>query len=146
MSDERLDIEKNNADAETALVRRYQPGAYPEPYIDEYQLDYNEGGSQEGQTHKFREILMAVRSRMWWVLGFAAAVTTITAIEMLSVRPTYSASAIVEVRKENAPLIIANNGESDADGQLNLNTKLLLFKGRPLLEDVVNRLKLDQNA
>ncbi len=71
-------------------------------------------------------------------------ITGFTTIEMLSVRPTYSASAVVEVRKENAPLIIAG-GETDVDSALSLNTKILMFKSRPLLEDVINRLKLDQN-
>lgn len=147
MSDEKVELEKIPAGYETALMRRYPvAGGYPETFMDdEYQLDYPDSGSQKDPIHMLREILLAARRRKWWILGFTAVVTLITGIEMLSVRPTYSASTIVEVRKENAPLIVAN-GESDADGLLNLNTKLLMFKSRPLLEDVVTRLKLETNA
>jgi polysaccharide biosynthesis transport protein len=146
MPEEKVELEKTPPNYETGLIRRIPPGGYPEAYIDEeYQLDYQEGGNQKDPVHMLREVLLAVRRRKWWILGFTAIVTLFTGIEMFSVRPTYSAATIVEVRKENAPLVVAN-GESDADGLLNLNTKLLMFKSRPLLEDVVTRLKLDTNA
>ena len=148
MSEDKLEIEKPSAGYETAIVRRYPApgGYYPEAYIDEYAAEYGDAGTrQEEQTRVLRELLLAVRKRKWWILGFTVVVTVVTGIEILSVRPTYSASAVVEVRKENAPLIIAN-GEADLDSSLSLNTKILMFKSRPLLEDVSNRLKLDQNS
>ncbi len=148
MSDEKVEIEKPSANHETALVRRCPPasGYYPEAYVDEYPPEYGDAGPrQEEASHILRELVLAVRKRKWWILALTTVITVITAIEMLSVRPTYSASAVVEVRKENAPLIIAN-GESDLDSALSLNTKLLMFKSRPLLEDVVSRLRLDQNS
>ena len=147
MSEDKL--EKPSAPDETSFfVRRYPSsgGYYPEAYVDEYGLEYGDAGTKkEDQSRILRELLLAVRKRKWWILAFTAVVTTVTGIEMLSVRPTYSAFAVVEVRKENAPLIIAN-GESDLDSSLSLNTKLLMFKSRPLLEDAAERLKLDQNS
>lgn len=148
MSEEKVEIEKPPAGYETAIVRRYPAagGYYPEPYVDEYPPEYGDAGTrQEDASHILLELVLAVRKRKWWILAFSAVVTVVTAIEMLSVRPTYSASAVVEVRKENAPLVIANT-DSDLDSALSLNTKILMFKSRPLLEDVSNRLKLDQNS
>ena len=146
MSDN-VELEKPSAGYETAIVRRYPAtgGYYPEAYIDEYAAEYGDAGAREDESRVLRELLLGVRKRKWWILAFTAVVTIITGIEMLSVRPTYCASAVVEVRKENAPLIIAN-GEADFDSSLSLNTKILMFNSRPLLEDVSKRLKLDQNS
>ena len=141
MSEEKFEIEKPSPNYETKFLRRY----YPEAYGDEYAAEYVEGGTgQKEASQVLRQILLAARKRKWWILAFTTVVTILTAIEMLSVRPKYSASAIVEVRKENVPFVIAN-GESDLDSTLSLNTKILMFRSRPLLEDVVNRLKLDQD-
>lgn len=144
MSDEKVEIEKLAA-SDTGLVRRYPPagGYYPAAYLEDYPLEYGEDGiRQDSQT--LREVLLALRKRKWWILALTIVVTVLTAVEVLSVVSTYSASAIVEVRKENTPLV-GTNSESDPDISLSLNTKLLMFKSRPLLEDVVNNLKLDQN-
>ncbi len=148
MSEDKVEIEKPSTNYETAFFRRYPApgGYYPEAYVDEYAPDYGDPGTgKEDASHTLRELVLAVRKRKWWILAFTTFVTVVTAIEMLSVRPTYSASAVVEVRKETAPLIIAN-GEADSDSSFGINTKLLMFKSRPLLEDVVNRLKLDHNS
>ena len=148
MSEDKLEIEKLSDRRETVFFRRYPGvgGYYPEAYIDEYAPEYGDAGTgQEQASHVLRELLLAVRKRKWWILAFTAVVTAVACFEMLSVRPTYRASAVVEVRKENTPLIVAN-GEADFDSSLSLNTKILMFNSRPLLEDVSNRLKLYQNS
>jgi uncharacterized protein involved in exopolysaccharide biosynthesis len=147
MSEDKLEIEKVPTPGETVFFRRY-PGVaryYPEAYIDEYASEYGDAGTGEEESRVLRELLLAVRKRKWAILAFTTLVTVLTGIEMLSVRPTYCASAVVEVRKENSPLIVAN-GEADLDSSLSLNTKILMFNSRPLLEDVSNRLKLDRNS
>src|SRR5512144_1775219 len=99
MSEDKLEIEKLSAPYETVFFRRY-PGVgryYPEAYLDEYASDYDAGTRQEERSLVLRELLLAVRKRKWWILTFATVVTVVTAIEMLSVRPTYCASAVVEI-------------------------------------------------
>src|SRR5262249_35902214 len=96
-------------------------------------------------SHTLRELFLAVRKWKWWILAFTTAVTITTAIEVLSVRPTYSASSIIEVRKDSASIVVGN-ADTDPDGLMSLNTKILMFKSRPLLEDVITKLRLDQNS
>lgn len=145
MPEEKNEIERLPGRDQGSLVRNYPSGAYyPEAYVEDYATDYSEEGTGKNGSSTLRDLVSAVRKRKWLILSLTIGITAIAAIEILRFRPTYSASAIVEVRKDNA-LLAAPTSESDSDSALALNTKMLMFKSRPLLEDVVTRLKLDQD-
>src|SRR5262245_1249692 len=119
-------------------------GYFSEVYLDNYGVEEREEELANSPANTFGDLLNAARKRKWLIISFSILVTSITAVEVLRQKPTYAASAIVEVRKEpNLPMM--PNSDPDVDSATVLNTKMLLFKSRPLLEDVVTRLKLDQD-
>jgi succinoglycan biosynthesis transport protein ExoP len=146
MSEEKVEIERFSRGDERALARRYSSsnGYYPEAYLEDYENAYADGETPKDGSNTIRDLFSAVRKKKWLILGLVIVITSITAVEVLRIRPIYTASTVIEVRKENMLLLVPNL-DSDPDNALTLNTKMLIFKSRPLLEDVVNRLKLDQN-
>jgi capsular exopolysaccharide synthesis family protein len=86
-----------------------------------------------------------VRKRKWLILALMLIVTTIVTIELYRMKSIYRATATIEVRKDNTTLI--KNGELlvQSDDANTLNTYLYMIKSRPLLQDVVVSLHLDQN-
>lgn len=144
--EEKLEIERVSRVDGGTLTRGYPSasGYYPDAYFDDYESAYVEGEVNKSGSNSVRDLLSAVRKRKWLILLLAFIITIVTAVEVLSVRPTYSASTLVEVRKDNAMLNVASS-DLDADGFVALNTKMLMFKSRPLFEEVVTKLRLDQN-
>ena len=147
MSEEKAEIARLSRHDEVQPVRRYPSagGYYPEAYVEDYTSDYAEEEVTKSRPNNLHDLQQALRKRKWLILSLTFIITVVTAIEVLSVRPTYSASTIIEVRKENA-LLIVPNAESDPDSLLALNTKMLAFRSRPLLEDVVTRLRLEEST
>ena len=147
MSEEKAEIAGLSRRDDVPPVRRYPSagGYYPEAYVEDYTSDYAEEEVTKSGRNNLHDLQEALRKRKWLILLLTFIITVVTAIEVLSVRPTYSASTIIEVRKENA-LLIVPNAESDPDSLLALNTKMLTFRSRPLLEDVVTRLRLEEST
>ena len=150
MSGERLDLEKPESRQEIVRGRRGYPKslAYPESLIDDYGYGTDPGYGDDRGDENTREVLQklwrAVRRRKWFILAATIAVTAFVATEVMRIKPSYTAWAIVEIRRDAG--LASGNPESDPQDLVNINTKILMFDSRPLLEDVVVNLKLDQNA
>lgn len=140
MADERLEIEKV-IHAEAPLVR-----GYPRPpgYGEGYGYGYGDGESSDGQIN-LRGLWRKVRKRKWLILVLTVIVTSVVTVNIYRTKSTYQASAIIEIGKDTTTLVKTPSLIVQADSSDSLKTKMLVLKSRPLLEDVVARLKLDQN-
>ena len=150
MSNERVELDKVPLPEELPLVRGGYPsmGGYPDAYIEGYGYgdDYGNGGNEgTGDITKIlRHAWHIAWKRKWLIVSLTAIATIIVTLEVMRIRSTYTASTMVEIRKDT-PFLIANGTEADLDNSVSINTKILMFSSRPLLEDVITSLKLDQN-
>ena len=151
MSDEKVEIEKVLAREDLVRSRRGYPRGlvYPDPPMTDdygYGFDYGYGadGNDAGNTELLRKLWRAVRRRKWLIMSITILVTGIVATEVLRIRPSYTASAIVEIRKDTGSIVVGS-ADADPENAVSINTKILMFGSRPLLEDVVVNLKLDQS-
>lgn len=105
---------------------------------------YGYGNEPGGGIH-LREVLRIIRKRKWLVAVIASIVTILVTIEIFRTPSQYRATNRIEVSKDS-PLIVKTKDQAiqfeDSDS---LNTKKVIFKSRPLLEDIVVLLQLDQN-
>ncbi|MBI1765360.1 MAG: polysaccharide biosynthesis tyrosine autokinase [Acidobacteria bacterium] len=93
-----------------------------------------------------RELARILRKRKWLVLAVVAIITSLVTIEIHRTPSTYQAAAQIEVTKDiGATTVSTKDFVVQSDDADNINTKLVVIKSRPLLEDVVVNLKLDQN-
>jgi len=138
MADERTEIEKTLTPEETAMMR---PFATPRPGGS---YGYGYGNEPGGGIH-LREVLRTIRKRKWLVVVIAAIATTLVIVEVFRTPSIYLAKTQIEVSKDT-PLVVKTKDQAiqfeDSDS---LKTKKIIFKSRPLLEDVVVLLQLDQN-
>lgn len=150
MSDERFGLEKvppqdvMPADAAGLQPRDSRFAGYRSSTPSAYGYGYGE----EGKVH-LRELWRTIRKRKWLIISIVLIVTSLVTVEMYRTKPTYQASTIVEIGKENTTLVrsgdLVINDDSDPYYQVNIKTKMLLLNSRELHEDVVADLKLDQN-
>ena len=83
-----------------------------------------------------------IRARKWLVMIVTAVVSLIISIGVYRIRPTYRATTIIEVGKENTTLIqISKDLIIHSDDSLKTNKFIL--QSTPLLEDVIVSLQLD---
>lgn len=103
-------------------------------------------GPEQGPGIHLREVLRIIRKRKWLVMAIAAVATILVTVEVFRTPSVYRASNRIEVAKDT-PVVVTSKDQQviqfeDSDS---LNTKKVIFKSRPLLEDIVVLLKLDQD-
>ena len=144
MAEERVELERLSSPGEAPLARPGYPAAYGYPEA------YGYGDAQAGGGLDFRGLWRLIRKRKLLILAIVAIVTTAVVIEMYRTKSTYKATALVEVAQDNRAVIksldVVVQDQSDTQvPTVAMETKILILKSRPLLEDVVVGLKLDQN-
>ena len=105
------------------------------------QSDYPE---ENEESLNLREIWRKIRRRKWLILSIVLLVTAVTTIQVLRLKSIYQATATIEIGKDN-PLLIKTGDVVVQGDDSDIQTALFLLRSRPLLEDVVANLKLDQN-
>lgn len=152
MSDDRFQIEKASAPDEEALSRPGYPsyaGAarYPAGYSGDYSL-----GAEGSMQPQLQELWRRVRKHKWLIFFLSLIVTTVVTIEVFRTKSVYKATATLEIEKENHTLfrsgdVVIESEESDHSYFVAtaMKTKIRLLQSRPLLEDTIVALKLDQN-
>lgn len=152
MSDERLELEKVSPSDEGLIVRPGYPrvGAYPDGSAYGYGYGY---GYPEGDERAYiRRMWRAIKKRKLVIIVIAIIVTAVVTVEVYRTKSTYQASTTIEVGRDNRTLL--RSGEllvqgDDGDDmyyvQTAMKTRIRQIQSRPLLEDVVVNLKLDQN-
>lgn len=99
---------------------------------------------EEEESFDIREVWRRIWRRKWLIFSVVLLVTAFTTIQVLRLKSVYQATATIEMGKDNPFLI--KTGEVVVQGDdSDLQTALFLLRSRPLLEDVVTDLKLDQN-
>ncbi len=144
MSEENKSLEKFEPADESLIVRPVN-AARLSNLNDEFGYNsFTETVHAEG-LHA-RELMRMLRKRKWLVLAVVAIITSLITIEIHRTPSTYQATAQIEVTKDIGTTSVSNKDfVVQSDDSDNINTKLVVLKSRPLLEDVVVNLKLDQN-
>jgi polysaccharide biosynthesis transport protein len=144
MSEENKSLEKFEPADESLLVRPVTTPRLSSLTDDYGYSNFNEDPQTEGIS--MRELWRILRKRKWLILAIAGIVTSLVTIEIHRTPSIYRATAQIEVTKDvSATVVSTKDFVVQADDSDNLNTKLIVIKSRPLLEDVVVNLKLDQN-
>lgn len=140
MPDEKTELDKPLTPEETAIIR---PFATPRPG-GSYGYGYGYGNEPGGGIH-LREVLRIVRKRKWLVATIAAIATTLVTVEVFRTPSQYRATNRIEVSKDSPMVVKTKDQVIQFEDSDSLNTKKVIFKSRPLLEDIVVLLQLDQN-
>jgi len=139
MAEEKKELGRALTTEETALIR---PFTAPRPSMQSYDNGY--GPDPDGGIH-LREVWRILRKRKWLVATIAIIATTLVTIEVHRTPSVYRAETTVEIAKDNSAVLKTDSQVIKIDDSDNINTKRIIFKSRPMLEDVVVLLKLDQN-
>jgi len=94
----------------------------------------------------------AIKKRKLVIITIAVIVTSVVTVEVYRIKSTYQASTTVEIGKDSRTLIRTGDTIFQTDEgddlyfvQMAMKTRIRQLQSRPLLEDVVVNLKLDQN-
>src|SRR6185503_7944530 len=150
MAEERFDLEKVPAAEDGRIAKPGYPrlGGYPDasPY------GYGYGYGDDDERVYLRRMWRAIRKRKLVIIIMAIIVTGVVTVEVFRTKSIYQASTTIEIGKENRTLVrtgdvVVQTDESDDlyFVALSMKTKIRQLQSRPLLEDVVVNLKLDQN-
>lgn len=149
MSDERLELEKVTPPDEASLVRPGYPrmGGYP----DGSAYGYGYGYGEDDERAYVRRMWRAIKKRKLVIAVIAVIVTSVVTLEVFRTKSIYQASTTIEIGKDSRTLragdILLQSDESDDMYYVAsaMKTKIRLLQSRPVLEEVVTNLKLDQN-
>lgn len=151
MPEENLQLEKTPP-SEQAVARPGYPPSAGYPYPAQMAYGYGYGYGEEDEKVYVRRMWRAIKKRKWLIAVIAVIATSVVTIEVFRNKSIYQASATVEIGKENRTIVRTNDmviqtDESDNDYfvETMMKTKIRLLESRPLLEDVVIALKLDEN-
>ncbi|MBI3650481.1 MAG: polysaccharide biosynthesis tyrosine autokinase [Acidobacteria bacterium] len=143
MEDKRVELERMTPREEHPLVRPGYPTlpGYP---ADSSSYGYGYPTPDKGGIN-FRAIWRTVLKRKWLILVIVFIVTSAATIEVYRTKSIYKATASIEVRKDAATLMKAQNIVIQTDDSDAMNTYMYMIKSRPLLLEVAASLRLDQN-
>src|SRR5205085_6691700 len=141
--------EKNNLEPialsqmpeETLLIR---PSGVSKPTPFE-QLAYNYGANAAHGGVDLRGLWRKVRKRKWLILAIVLIATVIVSVESFRTKSLYLAKTKIAISKQST-IIKAGDLVLEADDSERVKTEMLMLSTHPLLEEVIVRLKLDQNA
>jgi succinoglycan biosynthesis transport protein ExoP len=150
MSDERAALEKVTPLEEAPIMRPGYPrlGGYPDATPYGYGYGYPEG---DERTY-LRQMWRAIKKRKLVIVVIAIIVTSVVTVEVYRTKSTYQASTTIEIGKDNRMVVRTGDLVLQSDEgddlyyvQTAMKTRIRQLQSRPLLEDVVLNLKLDQN-
>ncbi len=143
MADQRAELDKGYTPEETAMMR---PFAASRPAWAPYDYgDHNYSGGANHNSMHLRELWRIVRKRKWLVALIAGIATILITIEVHRTPSIYRAQSDVLVGKDTPTVVQTKDQVIQIEDSDNLNTNKIIIKSRPLLEDVVVNLRLDQN-
>lgn len=148
MSDQQLELERISPSDEASLTRPGYPrvGGYPDASA------YGYGYPDDDERLYLRRMWRAIKKRKLVIIVIAIIVTAVVTVEVFRTKSIYQASTTIEIGKENRTLVRSGDFVVQADESddtyyvaMGMKTKIRLLQSRPLMEDVVVNLKLDQN-
>jgi len=145
MADERAELPKTLTPEETAIVQSLRPDE-TRAVGPRYDYGYpNYGPDQNNNTVHLRELWRIVRKRKWLVTLIAGIATILITIEVYRTPSIYRAQSDILIGSEAPTVVQTKDQVIQIDDSNNLNTNKIIITSRPLLEDVVVSLKLDQH-
>jgi capsular exopolysaccharide synthesis family protein len=143
MAEDRTGLGKPLTPEETAIMR---PFTAPRPSSLSYGYGYNgpDANDPNGGIH-LREIWRIIRKRKWLVALICSIVTILVMIEVHRTPSVYRAQSDLVISKDTATVVQSKDQVIQIDDNNTMTTNKIILKSRPLLEDVVVNLKLDQN-
>jgi capsular exopolysaccharide synthesis family protein len=145
MADERPELPKSLTPEETAIVQSLRPD---ETRLGRASYDYGYpgyGADQNNNTIHLRELWRIVRKRKWLVSLIASIATILITIEVYRTPSIYRAQSDILIGQDAPTVVQTKDQVIQIDDANNLNTNKIIITSRPLLEDVVVSLKLDQH-
>ncbi|MFY9570577.1 MAG: polysaccharide biosynthesis tyrosine autokinase [Blastocatellia bacterium] len=147
MSDEPLELEKVSLPDEAPIMRPGYPhmGGYPDATA------YTYGYGEDDERAYLRRMWRAIKKRKLVILVIAIIVTSVVTVEVYRTKSIYQASTTVEIGKDSRTLRSGNlilqtdEGDDLYYVQAAMKTRIRQLQSRPLLEAVVENLKLDKN-
>ncbi|HMX24155.1 MAG TPA: polysaccharide biosynthesis tyrosine autokinase [Blastocatellia bacterium] len=137
--------EKNNSElpqlAEEALLLRPSGVSKPNSF-EQLAYNYGAGGAKDGFDP--RGLWRKIRKRKWLVAAIVLIATIIVSIESFRTKSLYLATTKVAINKQST---IVRTGDLvlESNDSERVKTEILMLSTHPLLEEVIVRLKLDQN-
>jgi polysaccharide biosynthesis transport protein len=148
MSDNNGLIKVHKPDEDTFL----RPLGGEEMYTPNYSTNPYRNKPTEETSNQIRELWRKVLKHKWMIMLIALIVTAIVTVEVYRDKSIYSATAMVEIEKENRTLFRSGDVEIETEendygyqASRAMKSKIRLLQTRPLLEDVVVLLRLEQN-
>ena len=144
------ELEKISPPEDGPITRPGYPrmGGYPEAGA----YGYGYGYPDDDERIYLRRMWRAIKKRKLVIIVIAFIVTAVVTVEVFRAKSIYQASTTIEIGKENRTLVRSGDFVVQADESddlyyvtMGMKTKIRLLQSRPLLEDVVINLKLDQN-
>src|SRR5690349_2664031 len=147
-SDERQELEQILS-TEGQMVR----AGYPRTgYAEGYPAGYPYGYRDDDERAYVRRLWQAIRKRKLVIFVVAVLITSVVTVETFRSKSLYQAATTIQVGFDNRMLMRSGDVVLQTDDaqdtylvSLNMKTKIRLLQSRPLLEDVVENLKLDRN-
>ena len=127
--------------AEEALLLRPSGVSKPTPFE---QLAYNYGASAAKDGFDPRSIWRKVRKRKWMIVAIVLIATIIVSVESFRTKSLYLATTKVAISKQST-IVKAGDLVLESNDSERVKTEMLMLSTHPLLEEVIVRLKLDQN-
>ncbi len=145
MSDEKLETAKYLPDRQTALDSVGHNLIRAADYKSAYSYTYSTENNPDSSVSA-RRLWQVIRRRKWLIATLVFIVTSITAVVMYQIESTYEASTMIEIDEQTTLMRSDSAASSDPQNfSFHLNTKKLMLKSRPVLEDVIVELKLNEN-
>lgn len=141
MADDKKELDRAATQDETALIR---PLTAPRASGANYDYSYGYGVDQHNGIH-LRELWRIVRKRKRLVIAISFIAMILVTIEVHRTPSIYRAETIIEIAKDTPTIVKTQEQVIQIDESSNIKAKKVIFKSRPVLEDIVTYLKLDQN-
>lgn len=140
MAEEKKNPELSQLTEEALLIR---PSGVSKPSQFE-QLAYNYGTGAVKDGFDPRSLWRKIRKRRWLITTIVMIATVIVSIESFRTKSLYQATTKIAISKQST-VVKAGDLVLEADDSERVKTDILMLTTHPLLEEVIVRLKLDQN-
>ena len=91
-----------------------------------------------------RDLWRIVRKRRWLILAISSICVLLVTVEVHRTPSIYRAQTIIELAEESPTLVRGFAPTAEVDPTRAIKAKKVIFKSRPVLEDIVEAVRLDQ--
>jgi polysaccharide biosynthesis transport protein len=123
--------------------------ALRQPYLLQTSLDRQADNEDDASALTLSDLLGMVLKHKWTLLLVVLVATGIAGINTFLLRPTYRATAVIQIERAPARIVDFNRNsdleQASSDEYLGLKTQYELLRSRSLAERVIDELQLDRS-